>query len=190
MLARVRAAEAPLASEALTRAAAINLFKLMAAKDEYEVARLYADGRFGAALGGAFTGGKAKVWLAPPIFSPKDASGHPRKIAFGGWMLRYGFPVLARLKGLRGGPLDLFGHTGERRAERTLLADYEADLAKIVAGLSAEKLELAIRIAGVPDQIRGFGHVKAAAIAAAAKERARLWTAWTTPAPVPEAAAV
>jgi indolepyruvate ferredoxin oxidoreductase len=177
-VAAVRAAEAPLGSEALTCAVAVNLFRLMAMKDEYEVARLYADGRFAAAMAETFAGGKAKVLLAPPIFSPRDDQGRPRKLAFGGWMLRWGFPLLARLKGLRGGPLDLFGHSAERRAERQLLSDYEAGLERLLASLTPETLPLAVKIASVPDQIRGFGHVKTAAIETAKAEEARLWAEW------------
>jgi indolepyruvate ferredoxin oxidoreductase len=186
-IAAVRAAEAPLASEALTRAAAINLFKLMAIKDEYEVARLYSDGRFAEALAKSFTGGKAKVLLAPPMLSPKDAQGRPRKMAFGPWMLRWGFPTLARLKGLRGGPLDLFAHSAERRAERALLDDYEAGVDKLIAGLTAARLPLAVKIASIPDQIRGFGHVKDAAMKTARVEAAKLWAQWDAP---PSASAV
>jgi indolepyruvate ferredoxin oxidoreductase len=177
-IATVREAEAKLGSGTLTRAAAINLFKLMAIKDEYEVARLYSDGRFAAALAKTFTGGKAKVLLAPPMLSPKDDKGQPRKLAFGPWMLRWGFPTLAKLKGLRGGPLDLFGASAERKAERRLLADYEATLDKLAAGLTTERLLLAAKIASVPDQIRGFGHVKDAAMAEAKAEEATLWAQW------------
>jgi indolepyruvate ferredoxin oxidoreductase len=183
-VAAVRAAEAPLGSETLTRAVAINLYKLMAVKDEYEVARLYSDGRFVAKLKDTFVGGKAKVLLAPPLLSGKDDAGHLKKRAFGGWMLRWGFPALARLKGLRGGPLDLFGATGERRAERQLLADYEAGLDRLVAGLVAERLPLAVTIATIPDAIRGFGHVKEAAMATAKADVAKLWAQWdSTPLP-------
>ncbi|MFI4973910.1 MAG: indolepyruvate ferredoxin oxidoreductase family protein [Caulobacterales bacterium] len=164
--------------EALTRASAINLFKLMAYKDEYEVARLYTDGRFAAAMGETFAGGKAKVWLSPPIIAPKDDQGRPKKIAFGGWMLNYGFPVLAGLKRLRGGPFDLFAHTAERKMERGLLADYEAGLGRIAAGLTPARLVLAVKLAAVPDAIRGFGHVKDAAVAAAKAEEAKLWEQW------------
>jgi indolepyruvate ferredoxin oxidoreductase len=177
-VAAVRAAEARFGSETLTRTVAINLFRLMAVKDEYEVARLYADGRFEAELKGVFTSGKPAVWLAPPIFAPKDDQGRPRKIAFGGWMLRWGFPVLARLKALRGGPLDLFGHSEERRAERRLLADYDRSLDRLIAGLAVGTLPLAIKIAAVPDAIRGFGHVKAAAIEAAKAQEALFWREW------------
>ncbi|HVN02071.1 MAG TPA: indolepyruvate ferredoxin oxidoreductase family protein [Caulobacteraceae bacterium] len=173
-----RAAEAPLGSEALTRAVAVALYRMMAIKDEYEVARLYSDGRFQAALGETFRGGKAKVLLAPPLLSGRDDAGHLKKRAFGAWMLRWGFPLLARLKGLRGGPLDVFGMTAERKAERRLLADYEAGLDRLLAGLSKERLPLAVRIASVPDQIRGFGHVKEAAMAAAKAVEAKLWAEW------------
>jgi indolepyruvate ferredoxin oxidoreductase len=177
-VAAVRASEAPLGSEALTRAVAVNLYKLMAIKDEYEVARLYSDGRFQAALADTFKGGEARVLLAPPLLSPKDDAGHLKKREFGGWMLRWGFPTLAKLKGLRGGPLDVFGKTAERRDERKLLADYEAGLDRLLAGLSAERLPLAIKIASIPDQIRGFGHVKEAAMATAKAEAAKLWAQW------------
>jgi indolepyruvate ferredoxin oxidoreductase len=178
-IAAVRAAEAPLGGEALTRAAAVNLYKLMAYKDEYEVARLYADGRFAGELGQTFTGGAAKVWLAPPILAPKDKDGRPRKMAFGGWMLKYGFPALAKLKGLRGGPFDLFGASPERRMERSLIADYEATLDRLSAGLTAERLPRAVKIAQVPGEIRGFGHVKEAAVEKARKMEAALWAKWS-----------
>ena len=174
----VRAAEQPLGSEALTRAVAANLYKLMAYKDEYEVARLYADGRFAAYRAETFKGGKAKVLLAPPILAPKDPEGRPRKLAFGGWMLRWGFPTLAKLKGLRGTPFDLFGHSAERRAERGLIAEYEADVARLVRALAPENLKRAIQIAAIPDQIRGFGHVKAASLEKAKAARMRLWKTW------------
>jgi indolepyruvate ferredoxin oxidoreductase len=170
----VATAERPLGSDALTRAVAINLFKLMAYKDEYEVARLYSDGRFADYRAETFKGGKAKVLLAPPILAPKDAEGKPRKIAFGGWMLSFGFPLLAKLKGLRGTPFDIFGYTAERRMERALIAEYEADIARLIEGLTAERLDLAVQIASVPDQIRGFGHIKDASIKTAAAARHRI----------------
>ncbi len=163
-------------SEAFTRAVAINLYKLMAYKDEYEVARLYSDGRFAAERGKTLKGGKAKVWLAPPIFSPKDDQGHPRKIAFGGWMLDYGFPILAKLKGLRGSRLDLFGYSQERSVERQLIADYEASLDRLIDGFSLERQSLAIQIAQLPQQIRGYGHVKAKSLEQAKKAEVNLWS--------------
>jgi indolepyruvate ferredoxin oxidoreductase len=178
-VAKVRAAEdAAGGGGALTRAAAISLFRLMAYKDEYEVARLYSDGRFKAELAETFKGGRHKVWLSPPLIAPKGPDGKPAKIAFGGWMLDVGFPLLARLKRLRGGPLDLFGATAERRMERRLIADHEAGLDRLVAGLTAEKLPLAVKIAQVPDQIRGFGHVKDASVGPAKAAEAKLWAEW------------
>jgi indolepyruvate ferredoxin oxidoreductase len=177
-VAAVRAAEASLGGEALTRAVAVNLYRLMAYKDEYEVARLYADGRFAQKLGKAFTGGKLKVWLSPPLIAPKGRDGKPRKIAFGGWMLKYAMPQLARLKGLRGGPLDLFGASEERRMERGLIAAYEGALDRLVEGLTAERLPLAVKIAAAPGEIRGFGHVKDAAVATARRVEAALWAKW------------
>jgi indolepyruvate ferredoxin oxidoreductase len=164
--------------EALTRAAAVNLYKLMAYKDEYEVARLYTDGRFAAELAGTFKGGKAKVWLAPPIIGAKDKDGHPRKMAFGGWMLDYAFPLMARMKGLRGGPLDVFGKTEERKMERGLIADYEVTLDRLAGGLTPERLPLAARIAAVPQAIRGYGHVKDASVVTAKADAATLWSQW------------
>jgi indolepyruvate ferredoxin oxidoreductase len=175
---QVRAAEAPLGSDDLTRAVAVNLYKLMAYKDEYEVARLYSDGRFQAYRDETFKGGKTKVWLAPPLFARKGPDGRPRKIAFGGWMLDVAFPVLARMKGLRGGPLDLFGHTAERRMERRLIADYEAGLAKLIAGLTPERLPTALQIAAIPQKIRGYGHIKDASVGPARAEEKVLWGRW------------
>ncbi len=177
-VAAARAAESPLGGEALTRAVAVNLYKLMAYKDEYEVARLYADGRFAGELGQTFTGGKLKVWLAPPLIAAKDRNGKPRKMAFGGWMLELGFPLLARLKGLRGGAFDIFGASAERRMERDLIADYEAGLERLTADLSAKRLPLATKIAQVPSEIRGFGHVKDAAVRTAKAAEAALWAKW------------
>jgi indolepyruvate ferredoxin oxidoreductase len=174
----VRAAEAPLGSDALTRAVAANLYKLMAYKDEYEVARLYSDGRFAAYRGETFKGGKAKVLLAPPLLAPKGEDGRPKKIAFGGWMLKFGFPMLAKLKGLRGSVLDPFGYTAERKTERKLAAHYEAQVDRLVAELSPERLPLAVKIASIPDQIRGFGHIKDASVGPAKAEEAKLWSAW------------
>jgi len=182
-VAKVRAAESGLeskagASEALTRAVAVNLYKLMAYKDEYEVARLYTDGRFQTYRNETFKGGKTKVWLAPPLLARKGPDGRPKKMAFGGWMLSAAFPVLARLKGLRGGALDIFGYTAERKMERGLIADYEAGLAKLVAGLSPERLDTALRIAAIPQKIRGFGHIKEASVGPAKAEEKALWGRW------------
>jgi len=138
---------AALGSDTLTRAVAVNLYKVMACKDEYEVARLYSDGRFAAERSKAFRGGRAKVWLAPPLLGLKDAEGRPRKIAFGGWMLDLVFPVLAQMKGLRGTPFDPFGATEERRMERRLIAEYQADLERIEAEWRDPRAGLACELA-------------------------------------------
>ncbi|WP_367183481.1 DUF6537 domain-containing protein, partial [Phenylobacterium sp.] len=175
---KVRAAEAALGSTDLTRAAAVSLYKLMAYKDEYEVARLYTDGRFAKYREQTFKGGKAKVWLSPPLLAPKGPDGKPRKTAFSPWMLDLAFPTLAKFKGLRGGPLDIFGKTAERKMERRLIADFEADLDRLVAGLDQGRHHLAVQIAQVPQQIRGFGHVKDASVGPAKAEAKRLWKQW------------
>jgi indolepyruvate ferredoxin oxidoreductase len=175
---RVRSAETPLGSEALSRAVAVNLYKLMAYKDEYEVARLYTDGRFKAYRDQTFTGGKTTVWLAPPLIARKGPDGRPKKIAFGGWMLDAAFPVMARMKGLRGTAFDLFGYTDERKMERGLIKDYEAAIARIVSGLTAERLPTAIQIAAIPQKIRGYGHIKEASVGPAKAEEKALWGKW------------
>ncbi|MGZ6037933.1 MAG: indolepyruvate ferredoxin oxidoreductase family protein [Phenylobacterium sp.] len=177
-VALLRKAEAPLNSEALTRAVAVNLYKLMAYKDEYEVARLYTDGRFQAYRNETFKGGKAKVWLAPPLLARKGRDGRPQKMQFGGWMLDAAFPVMAKMKGLRGSPLDIFGYTDERKMERGLIKDYEASLSKIVAGLSSDRLATAVQIAAIPQKIRGYGHIKEASVGPAKAEEKALWSRW------------
>jgi indolepyruvate ferredoxin oxidoreductase len=180
LVGRTAKAEQPFGTTGLTRAVAVNLYKLMAYKDEYEVARLYTDGRYDAERNATFKGGKTKVWLAPPILAPKDDQGRPRKIAFGGWMLDYGFPVLARLKGLRGTALDIFGRSDERRMERRLIADYAAGLERLLADLTPARLPIAVQIAAIPESIRGFGHVKDASVLKAKGDEVKLWEAWDT----------
>ncbi|HEY8572021.1 indolepyruvate ferredoxin oxidoreductase family protein [Phenylobacterium sp.] len=175
---KVRTAESQFGLDRLTRAVATTYYKLMAYKDEYEVARLHTDPRWAAYRAETFRGGKAKVLLAPPIIAPKDANGRPKKIAFGGWMLDFGFPVLAKLKGLRGTPLDLFGYSDERRMERGLIRDYEQTVERILAGLTRERLPTAVKIAAVAQQIRGFGHIKDASVGPAKAEEKRLWREW------------
>lgn len=181
-IAKLRHAEVAVVGEGadlpLTRAAATNLYRLMAYKDEYEVARLYTDGRFAKELAGTFKGGKAKVWLSPPLIAPKGKDGKPRKIAFGGWMLDLAFPMIARMKGLRGGAFDIFGKTEERKMERGLIADYEVTLDRLGAGLRPENKGLALKLAQVPSEIRGYGHVKEAAVEKAKATAARLWGQW------------
>jgi indolepyruvate ferredoxin oxidoreductase len=172
ILERVRAAEAreqPGRTE-LTEAVARSLFKLMAYKDEYEVARLYTDGSFAKQLGGEFASwGRLEFHLAPPILGERDAKGHLRKRRFGPWMMQ-GFRVLAKLRGLRGTAFDPFGWMAERRTERQLITDYETMLDEIERCLTADNHPVAVELASLPLTIRGFGHVKAANLA---KARAR-----------------
>ena len=177
-IARLRKAEAAASpgSTAVTEAAARNLFKLMAVKDEYEVARLYSDGSFQRQLAAEFESyDRLEFHLAPPIFARRDAQGHLKKARYGPWVQKV-FALLARLRRLRGTVFDPFARTAERRMERTLLAQYEADLDRIEAALAPERLEAAAALASVPALIRGFGHVKEASVARAAEERSRLLT--------------
>lgn len=164
---RAEAARAP-ARSGLKEAVAIHLFKLMAYKDEYEVARLYTDGAFREKLVRQFEGDYSlKVHLAPPLLATRDpVTGHPRKRAFGPWIFK-AFGLLARMKGLRGTALDIFGYTDERKTERRLIEDYIAMIREIGRDLSPENHKLAVQLATIPDQIRGFGHVKHKSIVAA-----------------------
>jgi indolepyruvate ferredoxin oxidoreductase len=175
---KVVAAEAPLASTKLSEAVARYLFKLMAYKDEYEVARLHTDPSFAAKVAGMFEGDYTIVHhLAPPILGKLDRQGKPMKQAFGPWM-RTGFTVLAKLKGLRGGALDVFGKTDERRTERALITEYRAAIDELLQGLSADRLALAIDIARLPEDIRGYGHVKASHLAKVRTRWAELMGQW------------
>ncbi|MFN7056625.1 indolepyruvate ferredoxin oxidoreductase family protein [Hyphomonas sp.] len=178
LVAEVRAAEeAAGLGEGLSRAVATYAYKLMAYKDEYEVARLYTDGKFEAYLKSQFKGGELRFWLAPPMISKKDSHGHLTKKRFGAWMWT-GFRILAKFKGLRGTRLDIFGYTEERRMERGLRDDYLANMRRIAKELTAANHALAIEIARVPDEIRGFGHVKEAAVEKAKAHEAELWAGW------------
>jgi indolepyruvate ferredoxin oxidoreductase len=158
----------------VAEAVARNLFKLMAVKDEYEVARLYTDGAFKKQLAAEFEHyDRLEFHLAPPILNRRGPDGRLRKSKFGPWMMK-AFGVLAALKGLRGTAFDLFGYSEERRMEKRLLAEYESDIDRISGALSPERIEAAAALASVPSLIRGFGHVKAANAAKAAGERERL----------------
>ena len=151
--------------EDLTRAVAINYAKLLAYKDEYEVARLFVDPAFRAELDDTFEGKTALTFhLAPPLLSKPDPNtGRPRKIAFGSSILPM-FRVLAALKRLRGTPLDIFGYGAERRRERALIQIYEHGLDLIAKTLTADNYACAVALAALPDQVRGFGPVKMKAI--------------------------
>ncbi|PRD40692.1 indolepyruvate ferredoxin oxidoreductase family protein [Phyllobacterium phragmitis] len=173
---RLRAVEDKIVpgSTAVTQAAARNLFKLMAVKDEYEVARLYTDGSFRRQLAAEFESfDRLEFHLAPPIFARQDADGHLKKTRYGNWMIK-GFSVLARLKRLRGTAFDPFGRTAERRMERRLLARYEADLDLIERVLAPGRVRIATELASIPFLIRGFGHVKEENAGKAEQERLRL----------------
>lgn len=158
---------------------AANAFKVMAYKDEYEVARLYTEPFFAAALGKQFSGyRRLSIHLAPPILSPIDpVSGRPKKRKFGPWMLR-AMAFLARGKRLRGTWLDPFGHTAESKAERALHDEYLSDMTNGLVGLSHDTIDDMIALARLPREVRGFGPVKEAAMhryrQACAELRARM----------------
>jgi indolepyruvate ferredoxin oxidoreductase len=195
LVARARVAAAPLGStgEDFVRAVATNAYKVMAYKDEYEVARLYSEPAFRQTLDGTFTSSRAmSVWLAPPLISRRDPiTGRPAKRKFGPWIFT-AFAILAKLKSVRGSWADPFGRTTERRAERLLVETYFADVGAVLHDLSLETLAVATKIAAVPSEIRGYGSVKDHAMAKASATRAGLQSelaecrdvmAWTAPAP-------
>jgi indolepyruvate ferredoxin oxidoreductase len=165
---RVRDAEVACIADdtSLTRSVASALFKLMAYKDEYEVARLYAETDFLKRVADRFDGPyELHFHLAPPILGDRDPeSGHLRKRSFGPWMLTL-FRVLAKLRHLRGTPFDIFGRSRERQTERQLIGEYEATIAEILAHLSPANHAAAVDLAALPLEIRGFGHVKEANLA-------------------------
>jgi len=159
----------------LAEAVARYLFKLMAYKDEYEVARLYSDGAFAKQVKAAFDGDlRLEFHLAPPLLARRDKeTGLPRKTTFGPWVMR-AFGLLAKFRFLRGTVLDPFGHSVERKTERKLIADYEAMLAELFDRLSVENHPVAVGLAAIPEKIRGFGHVKQRHLAAAKADEAAL----------------
>ncbi|MGB3436708.1 indolepyruvate ferredoxin oxidoreductase family protein [Achromobacter sp.] len=158
----------------LALAVARYYFKLMAYKDEYEVARLYSDGEFLKRVQAQFEGDwKLRFHLAPPLFARRDKDGHLIKRSYGPGMLRV-FRALARMRGLRGTKLDLFGYTAERRAERELIREYRETLAAILSKLNRGNLERAVALASLPEEIRGYGHVKEAAMERVALRRQEL----------------
>ena len=181
---RVREAERALAGalgagEALAKAVARYAYKLMAYKDEYEVARLYTDGAFRERLTASFEGNpRVSFHLAPPLLARRDpVTGVPRKRAFGPWMWRV-LGLMARMRFLRGTPFDPFGHTAERRTERHLIEEYFETVDELLAGLSPENHGLAIEIASVPESIRGYGHVKERNITQAQSAKSVLLEHW------------
>ncbi|MEO6137295.1 MAG: indolepyruvate ferredoxin oxidoreductase family protein [Luteimonas sp.] len=182
-VALVRDAEAAKSpgSTDLTEAVARYAFKLMAFKDEYEVARLYTSGDFKRKLGQQFDGDyKLHFHLAPPLLAKKDAQGHLIKREFGPWVFSV-FRLMAKLRGLRGTVFDVFGHTAERKTERQLIVDYQATVTGLLATLDAGNVGLAAEIASIPEHIRGYGHVKDAYLHSAKQREAELLVQWRNP---------
>jgi indolepyruvate ferredoxin oxidoreductase len=166
----------------LTEAVARYYFKLLAYKDEYEVARLYVDSGFFERVAQQFEGDyRLAFHLAPPILGRRDPdTGLPRKQKFGAWMIP-AFRALARLKGLRGTPLDLFGYTAERRMERRLIREYEQTMERLIAKLSADNHAPAVALASLPEKVRGFGHIKAGNVEKMEREREALLREFDAP---------
>jgi indolepyruvate ferredoxin oxidoreductase len=169
-------------SQALSIAAAKYYAKLLAYKDEYEVARLHADPAFRERIAAQFEGDyKLHFHMAPPALShPDAATGRIKKKQFGPWMMT-AFGVLARLKWLRGTALDPFARSADRKLERRLIAEYEALIEEIIAGLSPENHRSAVALAALPEQVRGYGHVKEANVESARKRREELLVAFRSP---------
>jgi indolepyruvate ferredoxin oxidoreductase len=174
---RVRAAEAAKTPgfSNLAGAVARNYFKLLAYKDEYEVARLYTDGNFRKTLEAEFEGKlDLEFHLAPPILvKPDPITGRPRKRKFGAWTIRL-FRILARMKGLRGTAFDVFGYGEDRKLERRLIAEYEGLVDVLVDGLTGANHAAAVALAALPDQIRGYGPVKAESVRTAKAQEAEI----------------
>lgn len=179
----VRAAEAKLGKGTrLAEAVARYYYKLMAYKDEYEVARLYTDGAFQKKIAAMFEGDiTLKFHLAPPIMARHDAQGQLVKKEFGPWMMK-AFGVLAKFKGLRGTALDIFGYTEERKTERALIGQYRETIRALLPKLTVANLAQAVAIASIPEDIRGYGHVKERHLKAARQKEAGLIAAFEQPA--------
>jgi indolepyruvate ferredoxin oxidoreductase len=180
LVSTVREAERKLGDDtALTEAVARAYFRLLAYKDEYEVARLYTESAFEDELRKRFAGSfKIRHHMAPPVFARRDPdTGHLEKREFGPWMWT-AMRGLARLRPLRGTPFDVFGYTAERREERALIRDYEATVAQLLAGLTRESHAKAVEIAALAGRIRGFGHVKQRNIAAYRADHETLMAAY------------
>ena len=178
VVARVQKTEAAINKTSLSEAVARNLFKLMAYKDEYEVARLHTNTAFLQKIGDMFEGDyTVNYHLAPPIISKTNEKGELQKQKFGPLMLT-GFKLLKHFKVLRGTPLDIFGNTEEREMERALIGKYVASIDDVLAKLNADNHALALEIANLPDAIKGFGHVKARNVAAVRSKWNGLMEKW------------
>jgi indolepyruvate ferredoxin oxidoreductase len=174
---RVKTAEAPLGKTLLSETVARQLYKLMAYKDEYEVARLHTQSDFLDRIQNSFEGDfKVHYHLAPPLMAKRNDKGELVKQKFGPAMLT-GFKLLAKFKGLRGTRLDVFGHTEERKTERALIGEYMQHIDRVLQGLDAQTHAHALDVARVPDNIKGFGHVKERNIQAARS----LWASLSKP---------
>ena len=173
----------------VTTAAARGLFKLMAIKDEYEVARLYTDGAFAAQLAEQFESwDRLEFHLAPPFLPSVDEEGNQKKRQFGPWMMSL-FGFLASLRRLRGTPLDLFGYQHERRMERRLMREYQNLLRVVAENLRADNIVAAAELLNYPDQIRGFGHVKTKSVETVMDELPGLKSEFLNPTNLPKQAA-
>ncbi|WP_020653743.1 indolepyruvate ferredoxin oxidoreductase family protein [Massilia niastensis] len=180
---QVRAGEAKLGKGTrLAEAVARYYYKLMAYKDEYEVARLHTDPAFRDKIASMFEGDiKIRFHLAPPLLARHDKDGRAIKKEYGPWMLK-AFGVLARFKGLRGTAFDVFGYTAERRGERALIGAYRQTVEALLPKLTADNLAQAVAIAAIPEDIRGYGHVKERHLKAARQKEAALLAAFHAPA--------
>ena len=178
---KVKRVEAAVAGgrSVLSETVARNLFKLMAYKDEYEVARLYSDPAFREKVAAEFgEGARLSVQLAPPLLSRIDPdTGRPRKMTFGPWIFPL-FSGLARLKGLRGTWFDPFGWTAERRMERRLIDGYIVLIERILQSLADGNYDKAVALAALPEEVSGFGPVKAAKVEAARAKEEKLMAAF------------
>jgi indolepyruvate ferredoxin oxidoreductase len=159
----------------LTEVVARYYFKLLAYKDEYEVARLYVDSGFFDRVAEQFEGDyRIAFHLAPPLLARRDPdTGLPRKRTFGAWMIP-AFRVLAKLKGLRGTPFDVFGYTAERRMERRLIREYEQMIERLLSRITVDNHATAVSLASLPERVRGFGHIKAGNVETMEREREAL----------------
>ena len=186
---QVRQAEAAkIGGTKLTEAVARYFYKLMAYKDEYEVARLYTDPAFMDKIRAQFEGDyQLRFHLAPPLLASRNDKGELVKKPYGAWMMK-AFGVLAKLKGVRGTAFDIFGYSEERRSERASISAYHETVSGLLATLSKDNIETAIAIASVPEEIRGYGHVKERHLAAARAHEQKLLAQYRA-GPLPRAAA-
>jgi indolepyruvate ferredoxin oxidoreductase len=182
MMAELERSRAP-GRTGLAEAVARGYFKLLAYKDEYEVARLFSDPQFERALSEQFEAHRKLEWhFAPPLLSRRDASGEPRKMRFGGWM-RPLLRLLAKGKRLRGTPFDVFGYAAERKLERQMIADYETLLDEIAQRLSFSTHATAVALAALALDIKGFGHIKLRNYSQVKAREARLLSELRNPSP-------